>query len=108
MNPINLNTLIDRDQLVILTIDENGVVTNMQNLWESNHSPGKVFDPEHPCDFTTPIDKGRTIKWIGMPDSNNTKPVKISIDYVLMINGRGKQLLKNKTYNRDSDNTVLG
>ena len=108
MSPINLNTLIDRDQLVVLTINEKGAVTNMQNLWNSNQAVTSGFDPKYPCNFTTPVDKGKTIKWIGLADSNNTESVKISIDYVLMINGKGKQILKSKTYGRGSDDTVLG
>lgn len=107
MNP-NLKEILDQDQIVSLTIDQNGVVTDMQNLWQSKHEVTAVFDPKHPCSFTTPVDKGRTIKWIGFPNSDNDKIVEISIDYVLMINGRGKQILKSKTYNRGSGKTVLG
>ena len=107
-NIIDLAEMIDKDQIVALTIDQNGVVTNMQNLWEANPGAAQSFDKANPCKFKTTVDKGKTIKWIGLPDSNNTKPVKISIDYVLMINGRGKQILRNKTYNRGSGNTVLG
>ncbi len=111
MNPkniIDLTKMKDQDQIVALTIDEHGVVTKMQNLWESNPATAKGFNKDNPCDFSTPVDKGRTIKWIGFPDPANTKSVKISIDYVLMVNGRGKQILKNKTYNRGSGTTVLG
>lgn len=107
-NIIDLSKMKDQDQIVALTINEAGDVTNMQNLWEYNPNTAKPFDKHNPCDFSTPVDKGRTVKWIGLPDSNNTKPIEISIDYVLMINGRGKQILKSKTYNRDSGNTVLG
>ena len=107
-NKIDLSNMKDQDQIVALTINEAGEVTNMQNLWEYDTAKAKHFNKDAPCDFNTPVDKGRTVKWIGLPDSNNTKPIEISIDYVLMINGKGKQILKSKTYSRDSGNTVLG
>lgn len=92
-----------RDQYVVLTIDDNGNVINMENDWNNNNS--QVFDPQNPCEFTTPVDIGKTITWMGLSEKDNNP---INIEYVLMNNAKGKQILKSKSYNRGQNDAVTG
>ncbi len=100
MSKNNARTLIDlekdkdRNQYVVLTINDQGEVTQIENDWNAPYSTGS-FDPNKLCDFSTPVNKGKTITWIGIPDPN-CKGTKIKIEYVLMNNAKGKQILKNK------------
>ncbi len=97
----------EENQIVVLTINDQGKVIHMHNAWNPPNSTGS-FDPNHPCDFSTAVNKGKTITWIGLPYPKNNTAIQIKIEYILMNNAKGKQLLKNKSYNRGQGNQVVG
>ncbi len=91
-----------------MTINEAGTVTNIENDWNNTPPTTGSYNAENPCDFTTPVNKGKTITWIGIPDSNCKEPIKIAIEYILMNNAKGKQILKSKSYSRAQADVVVG
>lgn len=96
---------LKQDQTVVLTVDDQGNVTYMHNTW---NTPGSGhFDPSNPCDFTTPVNKGKTITWIGNPDPQHMKDINVEIDYVLMNITKGKQILKKICYHRGPGGVVI-
>jgi len=97
---------LEQNQIVVLTINDQGEVIHMHNAWNASNSV--AFDPSKPCDFSTPVNKGKTITWIGTPYPINNTAIQIEIDYILLNNTKGKQILKNKSYNRGQDNKVVG
>jgi len=97
---------LEQNQTVVLTINEKGEVIHMHNDW---NAPNPVpFDPNKPCDFSTPVNKGKAITWIGTRYPKNNTAIQIEIDYILLNNAKGKQILKNKSYHRGQDNKVVG
>lgn len=98
----------EQNQYVILTINETGKVINIENDWNNPLSTDNTYDPNKPCEFTTPVNKGKTVTWIGIADPNCKQDITINIEYILMNNAKGKQILKDRNYNRGSSDVVVG
>ena len=105
---IKLEKTKEQNQYVILSIAQDGKVTNIENDWNTTQSSGSTYDPSNPCEFITPVNKGKKVTWIGIKDSDCKDDLVINIEYVLMNNAKGKQILKSRNYNRNLGDTVEG
>lgn len=94
-----------KDQIVILTIDSDGNVLDIHNEWNSEHHEKPLFIKSTPCNFISPVDKGKTITWIGIPENEEDK---ISIENIVMTNANGTQVLRNRSYIRGNTGIVTG
>lgn len=105
---IKLEKIKEQHQYVILTINQDGKVLNIENDWNKPLSTSNTFDKNNPCNFTTIVNKGKNVTWIGIKDPKCADDLTINIEYVLMKNTKNKQILKKRNYNRGLADTVTG
>ena len=93
-----------KDQYVILTFDENtGNLIDMCNDWEVPEKGQSSFSEIDPCKFVTPVNKGRSITWIGVTNEGN----QITIENIVINMNSKYEILKRKSYSRNRKAKVV-
>jgi hypothetical protein len=92
-----------KDQYVVLRIDSHGVVKSIDNDW--NGTVKTSFDVVGESNFITPVNIGKNITWIVMPEKEDDV---ITIENVVIKNSAGKQILRNRSYIRGNKHVVVG
>lgn len=95
-----------KDQFVVLTIDTNGKVLDIHNDWDFKDDAKNVpFKETEPCSFVTPVDKGKSITWIGIPEDREDI---VSVENIVLKNSNGRQVLRSRSYIRGNTGVVVG
>ena len=93
-----------KDQYVVLTFDaETGDLLDMCNEWEVPDKGQSSFSQTNPCDFVTPVNKGRRITWIGITNQGN----QITIQNIVINMNSNYEILKRKSYSRNRKAKVV-
>ena len=91
---------------MVLTIDTDGKVLDIHNDWDFKDSAKNIpFIETDPCSFVTPVDKGKSVTWIGIPEE---KEDIITVENIVMKNSNGKQVLRSRSYIRGNTGIVVG
>lgn len=103
-----------KDQYVILILRSNGNVLDIHNdwNWENEDRSSSLMDPDaytfqetDPCNFVTPVDRGKNILWAAIPENQDDE---VTIENVVMKNSNGNQVLRSRSYVRGNTGVVIG
>lgn len=92
-----------KDQFVVLRIDSHGVVKSIDNDW--NGDVKTSFDTVGERNFITPVNIGKNITWILMPEKEDDV---VTIENIVIKNSAEKQILRSRSYIRGNKHVVVG